>query len=405
MCFRQRCASPTVLPPRMTSAMCTSYSEDCRSRMGTHDLSMPASIEDYGLIGDATTVALVSRNGSIDWLCLPRIDSDACLAKLLGNDQHGYWTMGPTMAVRSIERHYRPNTLILESEIATDGGRARVIDFMPPGETQHDIVRIVEGIEGEVAMHVDLKVRFGYGKDIPWIKANGRRATLTSGPSALLFNSPAAIATDWEAARLEVSFAVRAGERVPFALTFYPSHEHPSHDVIDADKELERTERYWRDWAGRCTYRGRFRDAVTRSLITLKALTHEPTGGIVAAPTTSLPEELGGVRNWDYRYCWLRDATLTLDALMRCGYLNEAAAWREWLLRAAAGSPAQMQIMYGVGGEHRLTEVELPWLPGYEESTPVRIGNAAYDQFQLDAYGEVINTFYDSLVRGLPPTS
>jgi GH15 family glucan-1,4-alpha-glucosidase len=363
---------------------------------------MPAAIEDYGLIGDATTVALVSRHGSIDWLCLPRIDSDACFAKLLGSDQHGCWTIGPATVVRSVERHHRPGTLILETEIVTDTGRARVIDFMPPGETEHDIIRIVEGLEGEVPMHVDLKVRFGYGKDIPWIKADGHRATLTSGPSALLFDSPVAIEPDWEAARLEANFTVRAGERFPFALTFYPSHEAPAHDVIDTDEALARSERLWREWASRCTYRGRFRDAVTRSLVALKALTHEPTGGIVAAPTTSLPEELGGVRNWDYRYCWLRDATLTLDALMRCGFMDEATAWRDWLMRAVAGAPAQLQIMYGVAGEHRLDEIELPWLPGYEDSRPVRIGNGAFDQFQLDVYGEVLNTLYDAHVHGIP---
>jgi GH15 family glucan-1,4-alpha-glucosidase len=364
---------------------------------------MPARIEDYGLIGDATTVALISQHGSIDWLCLPRIDSDACFAKLLGDDQNGYWTMRPATTIRSIVRRYRQDTLVLESEIATDSGRARLIDFMPPGQTEHDIIRIVEGIDGEVPMHVDLKVRFGYGKHIPWIKTAGdNRATLTSGPCALLFSSPAAIEPDWEAARLEVNFAVRAGDRFPFALTFYPSHEQPSAEALDVDEELARTERYWRDWAGRCPYEGRFRDAVIRSLITLKALTHDPTGGIVAAPTTSLPEELGGVRNWDYRYCWLRDATLTLDALMRGGYMDEATAWRDWLMRAVAGAPAQLQIMYGVAGEHRLEEIELPWLPGYEDSRPVRIGNGAYDQFQLDVYGEVLNTFYDAHVHGIP---
>jgi GH15 family glucan-1,4-alpha-glucosidase len=363
---------------------------------------MPAAIEDYGLIGDATTVALISREGSIDWMCLPRIDSDACFAKLLGNDQHGYWTIGAAMPVRSIERRYRKDTLILETEIETATGRARVIDFMPSGETQPDIVRIVEGIEGDVAMHVDLKVRFGYGKHIPWIKVDRNRATLTSGPSALLFESPVTLAPDWEAARVESSFVVRAGDHLPFALTFFPSHERRAREEIDVDKALEHTERYWREWAGRCTYEGRFRDAVVRSLITLKALTYEPTGGIVAAPTTSLPEELGGVRNWDYRYCWLRDATLTLDALMRCGYRDEATAWRDWLMRAIAGAPAQLQIMYGVAGEHRLHEIELPWLPGYEDSRPVRIGNGAYGQFQLDVYGEVLNTLYDAHVLGIP---
>ncbi len=363
---------------------------------------MPAAIEDYGLIGDATTIALVSRHGSIDWMCLPRIDSDACFAKLLGNDQHGYWTLRPAANVRSVQRRYRPETMILESELTCDGGRARVIDFMPPGRTGHDIIRIVEGLEGEVPMHADLKVRFGYGAHVPWIKVDGRRATLTSGPSALLYSSPEELEPDPDASRLETNFVVRPGDHLPFALTYYPSHEPPPVNVVDADRELLRTERYWREWASRCRYEGPFRDAVVRSLLTLKALTHEPTGGIVAAPTTSLPEELGGVRNWDYRYCWLRDASLTLDALMRGGYVDEATAWRDWLMRAVAGAPAQLQIMYGVAGEHRLNEIELPWLPGYEESRPVRIGNGAYSQFQLDVYGEVLNTLYDAHVNGVP---
>ncbi|MDF2692718.1 MAG: glycosyl hydrolase, family 15 [Labilithrix sp.] len=363
---------------------------------------MPAAIEDYGLIGDATTVALISRHGSMDWLCLPRIDSDACFAKLLGNDQHGYWTLRPAVAVLSIERHYRPDTLVLETEIVCESGRARVIDFMPPGGAEHDIIRIVEGIEGEVPMHGDLKVRFGYGAHIPWIRSNETCATLTSGPSALLFSSPVPLQPDPEGARIEANFVVRPGDHLPFALTFYPSHQDSPSHLVDADKELERTERHWREWASRCTYEGPFRDAVVRSLLTLKALTYEPTGGIVAAPTSSLPEDLGGVRNWDYRYCWLRDASLTLDALMRGGYIDEATAWRDWLMRAVAGAPAQLQIMYGVAGEHRLNEVELPWLPGYEDSRPVRIGNGAFDQFQLDVYGEVLNTLYDAHVNGVP---
>jgi GH15 family glucan-1,4-alpha-glucosidase len=363
---------------------------------------MPGSIEDYGLIGDATTVALISRHGSLDWLCLPRFDSDACFAKLLGNDQHGYWTVRPATSVRSLERRYRPETMILESEMACDGGRARVLDFMPPGDAQHDIIRIVEGIEGEVPMHADLKVRFGYGAHIPWVKLDGRGATLTSGPNALMYSTPVTLQPDWEGARLEANFVVRPGQRFPFTLAFYPSHRRPPDHVVDTEAELARTERYWREWTGRCCYEGPFRDSVVRSLITLKALTYEPTGGIVAAPTASLPEELGGVRNWDYRYCWLRDSTLTLDVLMRSGYVDEATAWRDWLMRAVAGAPAQLQIMYGVAGEHRLTEVELPWLPGYEDSRPVRVGNGAYDQFQLDVYGEVLNTLYDAHVKGMP---
>jgi GH15 family glucan-1,4-alpha-glucosidase len=362
---------------------------------------MAAPLEHYGLIGDTTTVALVSRTGSIDWMCLPRFDSDACFAQLLGNNQHGYWSLRPSSAVRSVNQRYRPETLILETEVTCEGGRVRVIDFMPPGVESHDIVRIVEGVEGEVEMRCDLSPRFAYGKDIPWIQCSGHEATLISGPSGLVFHSAVPLQPDFDEARVEADFTVRAGQRLAFSLEYFPSHERPPARPVDAEGELARTERFWQEWTGRCQYRGRWRDAVIRSLITLKALTYGPTGGIVAAPTASLPEELQGVRNWDYRYCWLRDSTLTLDALLRAGYLDEAKAWRDWLMRAAAGAPAQVQIMYGVGGEHRLTEVELPWLPGYEESKPVRIGNGAYDQFQLDAYGEVVNAFYDARVKGL----
>jgi GH15 family glucan-1,4-alpha-glucosidase len=363
---------------------------------------MAAPLEHYGLIGDTRTVALVSRSGSIDWLCLPRIDSDACFAQLVGTNRHGYWSLRPAAPVRGIHQRYRPDTLILETDLTCDSGRARIIDFMVPNAAEHDIVRIVEGLEGEVSMHGDLSVRFGYGKLIPWIKVNGHRATLTSGPDALAFYSAVPIAPDYEACRLEANFVIRAGERQAFSLEYFCSHDQPPERSLDVERDLLHTEQYWQKWSSLCRYRGPFREAVVRSLITLKALTHGPTGGIVAAPTTSLPEELGGVRNWDYRYCWLRDSTLTLDALMRGGYLDEARAWRDWLLRACAGAPAQLQIMYGVAGEHRLTEVELAWLPGYEQSRPVRIGNGAYDQFQLDAYGEVINAFYDARVKGLP---
>ena len=292
--------------------------------------------------------------------------------------------------------------MILETDVTCDGGRVRIIDFMPRGE-QHDIIRIVVGVDGEVPMHCDLSARFAYGKLMPWIQCDGNHATLTSGPDALAFDSPVAFEPDFDAARLEADFTVRAGQRLAFSLEYFRSYEAHTKRPVDAEKSLEATRAFWRQWAGRCKYQGRWRDAVIRSLLTLKVLTHEPTGGIVAAPTTSLPEELRGVRNWDYRFCWLRDSTLTLDALLRAGYVDEAEAWRDWLMRAAAGSPSQIQIMYGVAGEHRLTEVELPWLPGYEESRPVRIGNGAYDQFQLDAYGEVINAFYDARVKGLPP--
>jgi GH15 family glucan-1,4-alpha-glucosidase len=364
---------------------------------------MPAHLEHYGLIGDTTTVALVSRTGSIDWLCLPRIDSDACFAQLLGSNQHGYWSIRPSAPVHRIDQHYRQDTLVLETEITCEGGRVRVIDFMTPGPSSlvHDLIRIVEGVEGEVPMRSDLCARFAYGKLAPWIQVEGNQATLTSGPDAIVFLSPIPFETDWDGARLESDFTVRAGQRLAFAIEYFPSHQRPNRLSFDAEAELKRTEQYWREWAGRCQYQGRWRDEVVRSLLTLKALTYAPTGGIVAAATTSLPEELQGIRNWDYRYCWLRDSTLTLDALLRAGYLDEAEAWRNWLVRAAAGSPRDMQIMYGIAGEHRLTEIQLPWLPGYEQSPPVRIGNGAYDQFQLDAYGEVINAFYDSRVKGL----
>ena len=364
---------------------------------------MASPLEHYGLIGDLTTIALVSRTGSLDWLCLPRIDSDACFARLLGNDNHGYWSLRPAVEVRDVQQRYRHDTLILEMEVTCDTGRAQVIDFIPPGAAEHDVIRIVEGLEGEVPMHCDLKVRFAYGKLIPWIRCTGRQATFVSGPDALAFDSPVAIEPDPEEARVEADFVVRAGQRLPFSIAFYDSHlEHleTTGQPLDADRELAATESYWRKWSERCRYQGPYRDAVVRSLITLKALTQESTGGIVAAATTSLPEELGGVRNWDYRYCWLRDSNLTLDALMRGGYMEEAQAWRDWLMRAIAGAPAQAQIMYGLGGEHRLTEVELPWLPGYEESRPVRIGNGAYDQFQLDVYGETLNTLYEARVHG-----
>ena len=363
---------------------------------------MATYLENYGLIGDTKTIALVTRHGSIDWLCLPRIDSEACFAQLIGTNQHGYWSIRPSSPARKVDQHYRPDTLILESDMTCEGGRVRVIDFMPiKGREGHDIVRIVEGLEGEVSMYCCLSPRFGYGKLTPWIQANGPGATFTSGPDALALISPVPVEADFENARIEATFTVRQGQRLAFLLEHYPSHE-SAPKPVDPERSLEQTERFWREWVARCKYQGPWRDAVVRSLITLKALTYSDTGGIVAAATTSLPEELFGVRNWDYRFCWLRDSTLTLDALLRAGYLDEAKAWRDWLMRAAAGSPSELQIMYGVAGEHRLTEVELPWLPGYESSRPVRIGNGAYDQFQLDAYGEVINAFYDARVKGLP---
>lgn len=365
---------------------------------------MALPLEHYGVIGDSTTVALVSRSGSIDWLCLPRFDSDACFARLLGGEEHGHWSIQPSVPIRSVRQRYRHDTLVLETEFVCDGGSARLIDFMPPDTVEHDVVRIVEGIEGEVPFHAELRARFGYGQQRPWLQGHGQQATLTSGPDALVLHSPVLHRAHWDASSLVSEFTIRARTRLPLTLEHFPSHQRPPSRPIDAERALVRTERRWRSWASRCSYHGPWRDAVVRSLITLKALTHEPTGGIVAAPTTSLPEELGGVRNWDYRYCWLRDSALTLDALMLGGYHDEARAWRDWLLRAAAGAPDQAQIMYGVAGEHRLTEIELPWLPGYEGSSPVRIGNGAYLQFQLDVYGETLNTLYASRVleRGKP---
>jgi len=366
---------------------------------------MGSPLEHYGLIGDSTTLALLSRDGSLDWMCLPRVDSDACFAKLLGNDNHGYWKIRPSEEVLKIEQRYLPETLVLETVFTCASGRVRQLDFMPPGASHHDIIRIVEGMEGEVPMHVDLQVRFAYGRLYPWMQLadhhSSLHATLTAGPDALSYNSAVPLVPDWEDARLESHFTIHAGERLPFTLTYFPSHELRAQPPVDAERELARTIQYWQAWAGRCRYEGPYRDAVVRSFITLKALTYHPTGGILAAATTSLPEELGGVRNWDYRFCWLRDATFTLDALMLGGYHEEAHAWRDWLLRATAGAPAQAQIMYGVAGRHRLTEVTLPWLPGYEGSGPVRIGNAAYDQFQLDIYGEVLNSLYEARTHGI----
>jgi GH15 family glucan-1,4-alpha-glucosidase len=363
---------------------------------------MAAPLEHYGLIGDTTTIGLISKTGSLDWLCLPRIDSDACVAGLLGNNQNGYWAIRPAAAVRHIDQHYRGNTMILETDVSCDGGRVRVIDFMTPGSTSHDVIRIVEGLEGEVEMFCDLNIRFGYGKRMPWIEYDGKRATLIAGHDGVAFFTGVPLEVDRKAGRIEAVFKVRQGVRVGFSLEYFATHLAPPPKPNDVEEMLVRAERFWSEWAAKCTYKGRWRDAVMRSLLTLKALTYAPSGGIVAAATTSIPEELQNVRNWDYRYCWLRDSTLTLDALMGAGYMDEALAWRGWLMRVAAGAPEQLQIMYGVAGEDRLTEIELPWLAGYEQSRPVRIGNGAYDQFQLDIYGETLNALYDTVRLGLP---
>ncbi|HVY37064.1 MAG TPA: glycoside hydrolase family 15 protein [Polyangia bacterium] len=361
---------------------------------------MASRIEDYGLIGNTRTAALVSRYGSIDWLCAPRFDSDACLAALIGYDEHGAWAIRPTVGLRETHQRYRGETLILETEFVCDGGVVRVTDFMPVsgGEERSDVVRVVEGLAGEVQLEMLLNVRFGYGADRPWITPASDALLLVAGPSALALRGPAEPVE--VTARVTSILHVRQGDRVEYQLAAFPSHEETP-PALDVQKALEETERYWQTWAGRCTYEGRWRDMIVRSLITLKAMTYAPTGGIVAAPTTSLPEELGGSRNWDYRYCWLRDSSLTLDALIIGGYVDEARAFRDWLMRAVAGDPAQLQIMYDIAGARRLTEFELPWLPGYEGSKPVRVGNAASGQFQLDVYGEALAAIYSGRRMGM----
>jgi GH15 family glucan-1,4-alpha-glucosidase len=356
-------------------------------------------LEDYALIGDCETAALVSRGGSIDWLCWPRFDSGACFAALIGTPEHGRWLVEAVHATPRITRRYRPGTLILETTIDTPDGTATVIDFMPLRGRNSDVVRLVRGERGRVAMRTELVLRFDYGRTVPWVNRlpDGTFRAI-AGPDMVVMHTP----VDLRGADLKTvaTFEVTAGTTVPLVLTHGPSHLDPP-EVIDAEAALDATEKYWTDWTSRCQSKGQWADAVTRSLITLKALTYTPTGGIVAAPTTSLPEQLGGPRNWDYRFCWLRDATLTLLALMNAGYYDEAQAWRDWLLRAAAGSPWQLQIMYGLAGEHRLPEFEIPWLPGYENSRPVRIGNAAHGQLQLDVFGEVIDTLHQARRGGL----
>jgi GH15 family glucan-1,4-alpha-glucosidase len=359
---------------------------------------MASRIEDYGLIGNMYTAALVSRSGSIDWMCAPRFDSDAFFASLVGYDEHGSWALRPTVTVRETHQRYRDDTMILETEFVCDGGVVRIVDFMPVGDDRCDVVRIVEGVEGEVEMEMLLNVRFGYGAFTPWITQEHDGMEFVGGPDAVFLRAPVPLLE--ERGRVAAYLRVRKGDRVPFQLDWHPSHEEPA-PALDVNQALARTESFWRDWAARCTYEGQWRPMVLRSLLTLKAMTYAPTGGIVAAPTTSLPEALGGVRNWDYRFCWLRDASLTIDALMVGGYIDEARAFRDWILRAAAGEPDDVQIMYDVAGARRLTEFELDWLPGYEASKPVRVGNAASGQFQLDVYGEVLSCLYSGLKMGL----
>ena len=361
---------------------------------------MALPIEDYGLIGDTHTAGLVGRNGSIDWLCLPRFDSGACFAALLGEARHGRWIISPVATETTTKRRYRADTLILETDFETVAGTVRVIDFMTPRRREPDVIRIVEGIRGEVPMQMELVIRFDYGSIVPWVRTIDGHLQAIAGPDAIsLWTS---VHTHGENLTTRADFVVREGERIPFLLMWYPSHT-TSPEPFDAVHALDETERWWRDWSGRCTYKGPWRDQVVRSLITLKALTYAPTGGIVAAPTTSLPEKIGGVRNWDYRYCWLRDATYSLYALMIGGYTDEAIAWRDWLLRAVAGDPSSLHSMYGVQGTRRLPELELPWLPGYEDSRPVRTGNAAVTQLQLDVYGEVMDALHFSRRVGIAP--
>jgi GH15 family glucan-1,4-alpha-glucosidase len=361
---------------------------------------MPLPIEDYALIGDCHTAALVGRDGSIDWLCFPRFDSGACFAALLGEPAHGRWLIAPGAEVLGTRRKYRDGTLILETEFETSEGSVRIIDCMPLSDERWDVVRIVEGLSGRVAMRMELVIRPDYGSIVPWVRRPDDTLLATAGPDTLELHTQ--VDLRGEDMKTVAEFYASKGKRTAFALNYRPSHE-PTRDAVDPERVLADTEIEWRKWSGRCTYDGRWRDAVVRSLITLKALTYAPTGGMVAAPTTSLPEQTGGVRNWDYRYCWLRDATFTLNALLLAGYQGEAVAWREWLLRAAAGSPEDLQILYGVAGERRLDEYEVGWLPGYGGAAPVRVGNAASKQFQLDVYGEVMDTLHLARAAGLEP--
>ncbi len=352
---------------------------------------MAAVIEDYALIGDCQTAALVSRQGSIDWLCLPRFDSPACFAALLGTPEHGRWVIAPEGAVVRVSRAYRGDTLVLDTTFETPDGAVVLTDAMPMRTSTPDLVRIVRGVRGRVRMRMELVVRFDYGSVTPWVRREADGLLAVAGPDTLHLRTP--VATAGEGFRTIADFEVAAGDEVPFVLSWHPSHEAPP-EAIDPRGALDETVATWTAWSAQCTYQGEWREAVMRSLITLKALTYAPTGGIVAAPTTSLPELLGGGRNWDYRYCWLRDATFTLAALIQSGYLDEARAWRAWLLRAVAGRGDELRTMYGLAGERRLPESELPWLPGFEQSRPVRIGNGAHTQFQLDVFGEVLDCLH-----------
>ncbi|NEC22332.1 glycoside hydrolase family 15 protein [Streptomyces parvus] len=364
---------------------------------------MAGRIEDYALIGDMQTAALVCRDGTADWLCLPRFDSHAVFAGLLGTEEHGFWRLGPARAegtepASADRRRYRGDSLILESEWDTPRGTVRVTDFMPPRDSAPQLIRIVEGVSGRVPMRSELRMRFSYGRVTPWVHKVDNRTVAVAGPDSVWLDTEAE--TYGQNLTTYSDFTVGPGDRVAFTISWQPSHHEPP-ALPEPENALEGTENFWREWVEQCTYHGPYREAVVRSLITLKALTYAPTGGIVAAPTTSLPEEIGGVRNWDYRYTWLRDAAITLSSLLRTGYREEARAWREWLLRAVAGDPENLQIMYGIAGERELGEAELDWLPGYENSAPVRVGNGAANQLQLDVYGEVTEALHLAHMTGL----
>ncbi len=359
---------------------------------------MAARIEDYAIIGDCRTAALVSRDGSIDWFCCPRFDSEACFAALLGTSEHGRWSIAPRGAAR-ITRRYRPNTLVLETHFETDDGAATLIDFMPSGPQHSTIVRLLVGTRGKLEMNTELILRFGYGAIVPWVtRLEDGALRAIAGPDMVILRTP--VHLQGKDMTTVADFIINKDDTIPFVMSYLPSHR-PLPPPLDPTTVLHDTETFWRDWSAKCRPAGQWSDAVLRSMITIKALTYAPTGGMVAAPTTSLPEQLGGERNWDYRFCWLRDATLVLLGAMNAGFYEEALAWRDWLLRAVAGSPEQLQIMYGIAGERRLTEWTAPWLPGYEKSAPVRIGNAAYSQLQLDVFGEVMDVHHQARRSGL----
>ncbi len=365
---------------------------------------MSLKISDYAMIGDCETAALVGNDGSIDWLCWPRFDSGACFTALLGTPEHGRWRIAPGREVRRVERRYRGDTLILETDFHTESGSVRLIDFMPVRERHvvSDLVRIVVGLSGEVPMKMDLKVRFDYGRIVPWVTREKDKNLLraVAGPHSVLLSAP--VALRGEDMSTVCDFVIKEGQRLPFVMVYEASHLPPP-EPPEAEEALEETEGFWKDWSARCGYRGPWRDAVMRSLITVKGMTYRPTGGIVAAVTTSLPERIGGERNWDYRYCWLRDAYFTVLALANAGYRDEAEQWCDWALRAVAGSASQTQPLYGIAGEHRCDEFELDWLPGYRGSRPVRIGNAAYSQLQIDVFGSVVDTLHEAWSLGLEP--